>query len=312
MKALILSAGLGTRLHPLTTLLPKPLIPVCNIPLLDIITARLKRAGFTHLGINLHHLPERIREHLARRDDFDTFYFSHEPEILGTGGGIAGFADFLEDQEFFFVHNGDILTSIDIEGAVEFHRREKAEATLILVNNGPTNSITILPDHTMRDIWGKLGRAQEGRTLTFSGLALYSRSLLGTLPRGTFYSIIDVLLERLRGDDRTMRGYVQESPGLYWRDVGSISTYLDIHRDIMTRRIFHPPGLEGTNGPVLAGKDAYIDRDARLGGFAVLGGESRIGRGAHLEDCVVWPRTEVHAGRRAQNTIFADRLEVEA
>jgi len=311
-KALILSAGLGTRLHPLTTLLPKPLIPICTMPLIDIIIERLKSAGFTHLGVNLHHLPGLIREHLARRADFHTFHFSHEPEILGTGGGIAGFADFLEDQESFFVHNGDILSSIDIEGAVEFHRREKAEATLILVENAPTNSITILPDGTMRDIWGKLGRAGEGRTLTFSGLALYRRSLLATLPRGTFYSIIDVLLERLRAGDRSMRGFVQDSPGLYWRDVGSIGTYLDIHRDIMTRGVYHPPGIGEKNGPVLAGKGAQVDREAKLEGFTVLGDGCRVGPGAHLEDCVIWPGTEVKAGRKARNTIFADDLEVEA
>ncbi|MDQ7822837.1 MAG: NDP-sugar synthase [Candidatus Eremiobacteraeota bacterium] len=304
-KALILSAGLGTRLRPLTAILPKPLMPVANVPLIDIIVERLAGCGFTALGVNLHHMAEEIRRHLESRKGALSFWFSHEEVILGTGGGIAGFAPFLEGEEWFLVHNGDVMGDADIQGLVAFHRERRALATLLLVENEATNVVRVVPSGDIIDIRGCLRpHDHAGRLLTFSGIAVYSGSILKALPRGAFYSIIDFLLEKMQSEGARVAGYAPAAP-CYWRDIGSIPSYLALHRDILSRGIFNPPSMGEPHKGMLVGKGAHVAPGARIEGFLSLGEGASIGSGALLRDVVVFPGTAVPEGTEAHDAVFA-------
>jgi NDP-sugar pyrophosphorylase family protein len=311
MKALILSAGLGTRLLPLSTVLPKPLIPVANMPLIDIILEKLKRAGFREFGINLHHLPQMITDHFAAEEEI-TLRFSHEPVILGTGGGIAEFAQFLNDEEHFLIHNGDILCTVDIGEAIAFHRGRGALATLVLVDHGPTNLVRVLPDGTIVDIRGELGAPlDQGRLLTYSGISIYDRRILDIMPRGVSYSIIDFLIDRMMVKEERAVGYVVEAGVSYWRDLGNISSYFELHRDILEKRIFSPPGITLPEEGIMVAPDVLIGRGASLSGFVTVGSASSVGDGAALRNAVIWPGTSIPPGTVLQNAICAGELIVE-
>ncbi len=306
-KALILSAGLGTRLLPLTTLVPKPLVPIANVPLMDIIVERLRGAGFASLGVNLHHLPGEIKGHLESRYGALSFWFSHEPVILGTGGGIAGFSPFLQGEEWFLVHNGDVLCDADLQAVVDFHREKGALATLLLVDHQATNVVRVTPDGRIIDLWGKL-KPQEtsGRLLTFSGIAVYSASMLRDMPQGSSYSVIDFLLEKMGSEGALVAGYVPPTP-CFWRDIGSISSYLSLHGDILSRRLFRFPSMGAPQGALLVGEGARLDCEASIEGFLCLGDGASVGRAARLRDVVVFPGTHVPEGTEARDAVFAGR-----
>jgi len=133
MKAMILAAGYGTRLRPLTYTVPKPMLPICNRPLIGFAVDQLLSAGIDEIIVNLHHLPESIERYLTLvYGDRCKFHFSHEPEILGTGGGIRKVRPLLENEEDFFVVNGDTIQFPPYDQLREARRSRDALAALTL------------------------------------------------------------------------------------------------------------------------------------------------------------------------------------
>ena len=130
MKAFLLAAGLGTRLRPLTDHLPKCLVPVRGRALLDIWLDAFAAAGVEEVVVNLHHLPEQVLEHLARREGPPTVHTVSEPELLGSAGTLRANRGFVEGEELFLVVNADNLTDFDLRGLVEAHRAGGAVATI--------------------------------------------------------------------------------------------------------------------------------------------------------------------------------------
>lgn len=133
MKAMIFAAGLGTRLRPLTDHMPKALVPVAGVPMLERVILRLKDAGFDDLTINIHHFGEQIIDFLRLHDDFGVhIHISDERDLLlDTGGGIRKARPFLEGDEPFLIHNADILSDIDLAALYRHHQESGADATLL-------------------------------------------------------------------------------------------------------------------------------------------------------------------------------------
>ena len=142
MKAMILAAGLGTRLSPFTANIPKPLLPVGGRPLLDIIIHSLQNAGCEAIIINTHHLYKKIDFFLSSQKYSIPVFTRYEPLILGTGGAIKNVADFWDDQPFMVI-NSDILTDIDLRDVYEFHLNHKYPATLVMHDYKEFNNVLI-------------------------------------------------------------------------------------------------------------------------------------------------------------------------
>ena len=190
MKAMILAAGLGTRLRPLTLKRPKALLPVANRPLIERTIEYLKAQGISKIVVNAHHCHRQIVEHLTNDSAFGIgIDVRVEPEILGTGGGIKNMADFW-DSEAFIVINGDILTDIDLSEAYEIHQRKRALVTLILHDYGPFNKIRVDSALDIRDIPHETPLGKPGR-LAFTGMQIIKPALLTYIPNGVFSNIID-------------------------------------------------------------------------------------------------------------------------
>src|SRR5438034_4587506 len=129
MKAMLLAAGYGTRLQPLTFTLPKPMLPLCNRPLIGWAVESL-RPHVDEFVVNLHHLPEPIRDYLLRAFPESRFHFSFEPRILGTGGGVRNVRALLEGDDEFVLLNGDTVQSVPVEALVRARRELDAVAVL--------------------------------------------------------------------------------------------------------------------------------------------------------------------------------------
>lgn len=310
-RAMILAAGYGTRLRPLTDHLPKPLVPVLGRPLLDTIMLNLLAAGVERLAVNAHHLAAKLAAHVAAGAPGADIELFHEPDILGTGGALAGARDFLDQDDFFLLHNGDVLTDLDLGSLVGEHLRTGAVATLALVDWAPANTVLLLPSARgtvggeVIDVDGRLETTPTpgARRLTYSGVAVISRELLGLLPAGPS-SLVDALLKALSSRRGAVRGWAPT--GAYWNDLGTIGRYLEAHRHLLAERRLALPCLPTPPGPVMRGEGARIAGDAVLDGFVCLGRDCDIGAGARLEDCVVLDGVSVPAGRALRRAVAGD------
>ena len=300
---IVLCAGFGTRLAPITDRLPKPLVPVANRPVLDRVLDRLAEAGIGEVGVNLHHHAAQIGEHIAGRAGQPRVHTVYEPVILETGGGIAGFGTWLDEAgaEHFVVHNADVLTDLDLAELARAHRESGAEATLALVDHGPTNVVACLPDGRIASIRGEV---PEGASLcTFSGVAIFARRFLRWLVPGQRASVIDALRAALAADAESVRGW--RAPAFaWWRDMGHLGDYLELHRELL---VGEGPGgswAASTQAGVLADLTASVDPGARLSGFVVVGAGCRVPADVSLHDCVVLPGTTLPNGFSARRAVI--------
>ena len=156
---MILAAGLGTRLRPLTSYLPKPLLPVDGVPLLDRAATALTAVGATRIAVNAHHRADRIEVHLADRPDSARFHLSLEPRILGTAGALHGARRFLAVADTIVVYNGDVLSDVDLVALLAAHHAGGGLATLALVDWPEVNSVLLAPDGRIVDVAGRLAIA---------------------------------------------------------------------------------------------------------------------------------------------------------
>lgn len=304
-RAVVLCAGLGTRLAPLTDRVPKPLVPVANRPVLDIVLDRLAAAGCDEVGINLHHHADQIEAHLTLRVGGPLIRTVFEPEILDTGGGIAHFRDWDE----VLLHNSDVVTDLDLEALLADHRCSGAAATLGMVDHAPTNVVALAADGAVMAIRPSQP-IPDCAMLTYACVAVLSRPLLQRLVPGRKASVIDALRELMAAAPGSVRGFRPTGP-VYWHDLGIVPQYLDLHREILSGRV-RIPGVEVSGGGILVAPDARIEPGSRLEGFVVVGAHCHIESGVRLANCVVWPGTHLADRFAADRAVILQDLVVAA
>ncbi len=212
MKAMILAAGLGTRLRPLTHTTPTVLLPVAGRPILEWNLLLLKRHGITEVIINLYHLGEQIVRALGDGARLGLrLAYSHEPTLQGTGGGIKQAAPFLKGGPFL-VLNGDTLSDCDLTALIAAHRASRALATLAVRDDPEASS------------WGPV--------CMFAGIQVMEQAVLDAIPPGPG-SIIDVYGSLLR-QGRLLHGYRMSG---YWSDIGTQERYAQVQRDVAEGQI---------------------------------------------------------------------------
>lgn len=248
MKAMILAAGLGTRLRPLTNTVPKPLLPVAGTPLIVWNLLLLKRHGVRDVVINLHHLGPLIEQALGNGSKFGLrITYSHEPVILGTGGGLKQ-AELHFCGEPVLVINGDTLFELDLDALWAFHRARKAAATLVLREDPEAarwGLVEVGPEDRIVRI---TGRGTSGGAPTaprmFAGIHILHPRLLRDVQRGAASSIIEVYVSAIERGEPVL-GYDLHG---YWSDVGTPERYAEAEQDaraglirLEDRRLVSPP-----------------------------------------------------------------------
>ena len=237
MKAMILAAGLGTRLRPLTDTTPKPLLPVAGTPMIVWNLLLLKRHGIRDVVINLHHLGAMIPQALGDGSAFGMrIIYSHEPVILGTGGGIKQAEPHFHGEPVLIL-NGDTLFELDLGALMDFHREQQAAATLVLRQDPEAArwGLVEVTDHA--EVVRITGRGLSERTATaarmFAGIHILRPRLLRYLPIGKECSIIDAYVQGIQDGERVM-GYDFDG---FWSDVGTPERYAQVERDAAAGRL---------------------------------------------------------------------------
>jgi len=236
MKAMILAAGLGSRLRPFTANTPKPLFPVAGRPLLDIIIRSLQNAGCEAIIINTHHLYKKIDFFLSGRKYSIPVFTRYEPLILGTGGAIKNVADFWDDQPFMVI-NSDILTDIDLRAVYDFHLNHKYTATLVFHDYKEFNNVLISKEDFIRGFYKEKSNVNIGyeRKLAFTGIQVLDPKILDFIPDGLFSSIIDAYRELIFSGQR-LKAFIAQKH--YWKDIGTPESYREVVIDKLAPEAF--------------------------------------------------------------------------
>jgi mannose-1-phosphate guanylyltransferase len=242
---MVLAAGLGTRLRPLTDDRPKALVEVGGRTLLEITLARLRAFGIHDVIVNVHHFADKVISFLAEQDNFGMHIeVSREDVLLDTGGGLKKAGWFFldsdspgqEKDEPFLLHNVDVVSSIDLQRMVQFHRNNKALATLAVQHRD--SSRQLLFDDQLQLCGRRVGRdakaeivraAQKNDALAFSGIHVISPRLLTLMKEEGVFSIIDSYL-RLAGSGETIIAF--RADDYYWRDLGKPADLQQAARDL--------------------------------------------------------------------------------
>lgn len=236
MKAMVLAAGLGTRLQPLTEQMPKALLPVAGRPLIHYPLLLLKRHGITDIVINLHHHGQKIVDALGDGQAMGLhLHYSSEPTILGTGGGIKQAHQLLGDNTFMVI-NSDILVDLNLDEVVEFHRRKDATVSMVVRADPDVaryGAIELDGQDRVRTIIGQGGGEGHGsagagalRPFMFTGIHLLEPSVFDAIPGHGFSSITDVYITMLQRDAQLF-GYVMQGA---WMDLGTPERYQEANR----------------------------------------------------------------------------------
>jgi mannose-1-phosphate guanylyltransferase len=297
VRAMIVAAGLGTRLRPLSQLRPKPALPVRGLPLLAYQLALLAHHGVTEAVVNVHHLPEQLMEAARRHCPRGLgLRFSHEPALLDTGGGIRRVAKFLRESDPCLILGGDMLLDADL-GALVARHRARGDAVTMLLQRDPRaaqfGSVGVDAEGRVRRIGRRFDLGGESDAGVYVWANVVAARALDALPeREVFGHFDDWIAPLLAAGARDVRGEVTDVTQCTWEPVGTPAEYLDVN--------LHPPRL------------SYIDPDpiARSEGTRfepelVIGAGATLAAGARLRRAVVWDGESVPAGLQASNGVFA-------
>lgn len=315
MKAMVLAAGLGTRLKPITYGIPKPMVPVIDRPCMAHLLELVARHGITDAVANLHYFPDTIRDYFGDGSAFGVnIQYNFEPELLGTAGGVRAVSEILtEGGEPFLIISGDALTDIDLTALVERHKSAGGVATLTVKRVSDTREYGVV----LHDEAGRITGFQEKpdpeealSDLGNCGIYVFSPEIFGYFPDAEFVDwaqdVFPTLLER------DIPFFIHEIDD-YWNDVGSLRELREGTFDALTGAL--DLGIEGTGspdgihsstpaaldqaelveGPVWVGRDVAIGPGVRLQGPVVIGDGAKIGSGAAIRDSIVFPGGEVPA-----------------
>jgi mannose-1-phosphate guanylyltransferase len=336
MRAMVLAAGKGTRLFPLTGAIPKPMAPVVDTPIIRHIFDLLAQHGVSEAYVNVHYLADALLEAYGGDTHVDGMKVClvREDQLTGTAGGVkhlAGAASVGEFDEPFVVVSGDALTDVDIESLVAFHKEKGALATIALHRVYDTSEFGVVEIDGEGNILGfqeKPDPKEAISTLANAGVYVLEPDALEYVPQNTFFDFAKDVFPRFLEEGERFAGYQGD---FYWSDIGTLEAYRQAQYDVLSGRVrvkvpgekrgeslwvgenaqIHPSvALEGY---VVVGRDAVVGRDVSLSGDVTVGTDcwirpnatikrsillpgASIGDGAYLEDCIVGHGYDVRPG----------------
>lgn len=330
MKAMILAAGVGSRLDPLTRNVPKPMVPVINQPVMEHIVQLLARHDFTDICCNTHYLAEHIESYFTENPPADvTMQFNREGELHGTAGGVKRVADngqFFRADEPFAVIGGDDLTAVDLTAMLEFHRQSGAIATIALtmVPDPSQFGVVVLEDMNaesgglIKRFVEKPPRGTAPSNLVNTGIYIFEPEVLDLIPSGEFYDFGKQVFPELLQAGKPFVGFRTDQ---YWRDVGNLLEYRECHDDFFSGDLKMEMPVEQNGdghwigehcdihptahlvGPCVIGPRCVIGPGATIKENSVLGADCVIGAGATVSHSILWSRSRVEPGSHLEGCI---------
>jgi len=286
VKAVILAGGEGTRLRPLTSNQPKPMIPIVNRPMMEHIVELLARHGFDDIVVTVAYLANQIRDYFGDGSDFGVrMRYATEESPLGTAGSVRNAAEELDDT--FLVISGDVLTDLDLTAFVDAHRANDAFASIALkrVENPLEFGIVITrPDGAIERFLEKPTWGQVFSDTINTGIYVCEPEVFDLIPEGEVVDFSGDVFPAALQQGRLLHGHIADG---YWEDVGTTEAYLNAHADVLDAKV--DLGIEGfrVGDGIWIGESAEVDPAARIEGPVVIGANCRIEAGARIDGYTV-------------------------
>ena len=218
MKAVVLAGGKGARLAPYTNILPKPLMPIGDIPILEVLIRQMKRYGIEEIILTVGHLSELLRTFFQEGSRFGVrISYSYEEEPLGTAGPLA-MVDGLNDT--FLVTNGDVLTTLNLDDLIDFHRQQDAAATIAMYNRSVRIDLGVIECNGNYEIENYVEKPTLEYTVSM-GIYVFEPKVLGYIPRGAYLDFPDLVLKLIESGEKVV-GFPFDG---YWQDLGRQDDY---------------------------------------------------------------------------------------
>jgi len=320
VKAVIMAGGEGSRLRPLTSNQPKPMLPLANLPMMEHIVGLLRRHGFDEIVVTLAFMPNAIRTYFGDGREFGVrMVYATEETPLGTAGSVRNAMDELDER--FLVISGDVLTDIDLSKIVDFHETKGALATIGLVRVDDPLEFGIVITHEDGTIERFLEKPTWGQVFSDTintGIFVLEPEIFDFIDAGRPVDFSSDVFPALLAAGKPLFGSVAEG---YWEDVGTLESYVGAHKDVLDGRVaIDIPGFriqdnvwlgEGAevhpdariDGPAVIGENCRVEAGARLGEYTVLGGNVRVREGADLVRAVVHDNAYLGPRVRLRGTV---------
>jgi mannose-1-phosphate guanylyltransferase / phosphomannomutase len=334
MKAIIMAGGQGTRLRPLTSNQPKPMIRIVNLPCMEHIVNLLARHNVTDIAVTLQFMPEEIQDYFGDGSDWGVnMRYSIEDAPAGTAGSVKMAEKQLGlEGEPLLIISGDALTDADLSELVSFHVKKDAEVTMVLKSvESPLDFGIVITEEDGRisrflekPAWG-----QVFSDTVNTGIYLLEPSIMGEIPNPEEgeYDFSKELFPKLLEQERRLFGFVTDA---YWEDIGTLEQYASAQRDVLDGKVreVRPPGTrlreniyvgkraevddEELEGPVVIGDNARIDERAEISPYTVIGSNVVIAAGATVERSIVADGTYIGEGTELIDTLVGRNSYVQA
>ena len=327
MRAMILAAGVGSRLDPLTRNVPKPLVPIINRPVMEYLVLLLKQHGFHDIMVNVHYLGDVIVDHFGDGSKWGVnIHWSREDELWGDAGSVKRVQEFFQNETFLVI-GGDDLTDMDLTAVVQTHKQKQATATLALslVDDPSEYGIVQLDDNSRITRFLEKPKGEVFSKTANTGVYVFEPSVFELIPAHTFFLFGKQLFPLLMEKELPMYGHVTQA---YWKDVGNVKVYKQTQRDVLEGQVnallpLHQAGKNVWKGdnvvmdpsvklgsPVAIGSNVTIEAGATVGDNSVIGDNCRIGAGATVQDTILWEGVTVGAGTHLERCIVGRNVQV--
>ncbi len=326
MQAVIMAGGFGTRLHPLTCNIPKPMVPLNNVPIIEHVIRLLKGYGITDIVVLLYFQPEVITDYLGDGSRWGVTLQYLRPEMdLGTAGAVKYAEPLLKER--FLVISGDLLTDFDLRKGIAFHNKAASKVTIFLTHvPNPLSYGLVITEHNgrIKQFLEKPSWGQVFSDLINTGIYIIEPDVLKFITPGVPFDFSNDLFPIIMKNGEPLFGYTARG---YWRDIGNLEEYLQAHKDILNEVAKIPfPGTKRRN--VWSGKGTKIHPTAKMEGKVVLGSRCMVGPGAFISNScigdntvieeratvthsILWGNVSIGAGSRVNEDIIASGTHIE-
>ncbi|MGB9856657.1 MAG: sugar phosphate nucleotidyltransferase [Dictyoglomaceae bacterium] len=327
MKALILAGGKGVRLLPLTKILPKPMLPIANRPFLHYIIDLLKHYGIKEIVLSLGYKSEEIKKYFEDGEKFGVkIYYVEESFPLGTAGAIKNAESFFEDT--FLIFNGDIMTDINLEHLINFHKNKKPLVTIALTKVDDPSSYGVIEldnEGKIKKFIEKPKKEEAPTNFINAGIYVFEKEIFNFIPSGREVSLEREIYPLLLKENIPMYGFEYKG---YWLDIGNLQKYLKANKDILLGKVKLPNiNLERRNnviigenveihpkakieGPIIIGDGTIISKDAEINSISIIGKEVFIDKKAKIKESVIWDKAKIGENSYVENSVVASKYTV--
>jgi len=326
---MIMAAGAGTRLESLTQKLPKPLIPIANIPIMQLILKHLKRYEITDVIANTHYLADMIQQSFTENDLGINFNYVHESELSGTAGGLKKCEHFFDDCKTFVVISGDALTDINLDRLISMHKAKGALATMA-VKEIPHSEVckfgVVVTDNNDKviEFQEKPSLSEARSNLVNTGIYVFEKEIFNYIPASTFYDFAKDVFPSVMQDGGQLYSVKINN---YWSDVGTISQYRMSTNDVLTGKVQtdmpYPSSAYGWlsekseisqerifRGKAVIGCKTKIESNVRFLGNSVLGNSCIVKADSAIRNSIIWDNVYIGKNAKIDGCIIADNAVI--